>query len=848
MPAGLSAAKELDMESGKFVAALLALSVVALRPLAANAQSAFYGIGDLPDSSQCVTYTPAVTAGSYTINGSFTITAMDASGHVTVEPPVPQSYSQAINDPIGVAASIGLNATAMSQACNGVFAAASATQDVPAPAQGASGIAYAIHSTAALASNGMLTITQHGTSTTCVPWVPGGTCNSFSADLLITTTYNVTTGAYSISLVSSYDDTSTDGVNNYATTYSGSGMASGSYVVTQSGQASAIYSEVRDATKVGGVIIAVGNSARNPGSTASDTGVLWTSTGGLVALPAVVANDTNTEFVSGRAMTRDGRVIAGSAHNSATGRDRVAVLVTNNGTTNTVLGLLPGGTIQSAANAVSEDGSVAYGFSRYDSAGPFQAFRWTSVGGIVPLGFLSSGDVASLPAARGVSSDGSLMVGTSSISAPATPFGSGNRAFRYVAGTGMTALPLLSGGVGNQALAVTPDGNVALGAGDSTAFPNGELVRWTASPALTESLGSPDPALSPNNLGGITADGQVAVDTFNNATITSGYLRNAHGWFELSTVLADAGIGLTGWSLDAVLGVSPDGTLVFGAGQHNGNVEGWVAEVPANYLRDYGLVIAPFVLTAPVASAVVRPGQLVSVSWTGGDPAGTVNLSLIDNDANTVVQTVGDLANIGTYDWTFSTSLPYGGPCGRGYRFYVEKPDKTQWAYGDVFTVSCADTTPPVITPTVTGLLGDSGWYRSTVSIAWQVNDPESAISSSQGCGSSTVANDTLGTTFTCTATSAGGTSTASVTIKRDTIAPLALVLSPFNGLTYNRNQRVNAIYFCLDIPSGIAQCIGTVPSGSRIDTSSAGTKSFTVNARDQAGNTRTATVQYRVR
>jgi hypothetical protein len=35
---------------------------------------------------------------------------------------------------------------------------------------------------------------------------------------------------------------------------------------------------------------------------------------------------------------------------------------------------------------------------------------------------------------------------------------------------------------------------------------------------------------------------------------------------------------------------------------------------------------------------------------------------------------------------------------------------------------------------------------------------------------------------------------------------------------------------------------------GQRIDTATKGNKSFTVNARDRAGNTRTITVPYRVR
>jgi hypothetical protein len=171
-------------------------------------------------------------------------------------------------------------------------------------------------------------------------------------------------------------------------------------------------------------------------------------------------------------------------------------------------------------------------------------------------------------------------------------------------------------------------------------------------------------------------------------------------------------------------------------------------------------------------------------------------------------------------------------------------------SYGVFLASPGADSTPPVITPVVTGTLGDNGWYRSDVSVAWQVTEPDpgSTISSTQGCGTSTVTSDTNGITFTCTATSNGGTNTASVTIKRDTVPPSVLVVRPANGATYNRNYRVTASYRCSDSRSGIAQCTGTGPNGSPIDTSSTGTKSFTVNAQDQAGNTRTVTVRYRVR
>jgi Concanavalin A-like lectin/glucanases superfamily len=82
------------------------------------------------------------------------------------------------------------------------------------------------------------------------------------------------------------------------------------------------------------------------------------------------------------------------------------------------------------------------------------------------------------------------------------------------------------------------------------------------------------------------------------------------------------------------------------------------------------------------------------------------------------------------------------------------------------------DSTPPVIVPTVTGTLGNNGWYINDVDIIWSVTDPETSPSAS-GCSASSVATDTVGITFTCSATSIGGTSTESVTIKRDAIAPV---------------------------------------------------------------------------
>jgi hypothetical protein len=72
--------------------------------------------------------------------------------------------------------------------------------------------------------------------------------------------------------------------------------------------------------------------------------------------------------------------------------------------------------------------------------------------------------------------------------------------------------------------------------------------------------------------------------------------------------------------------------------------------------------------------------------------------------------------------------------------------------------------------------------------------------------------------------------------IKVDSVAPAISVTSPA-ATTYTRNQTVLAEYQCADATSGVASCAGSVANGAAIDTSTAGTKTFVVNATDVAGN-----------
>jgi alpha-tubulin suppressor-like RCC1 family protein len=155
------------------------------------------------------------------------------------------------------------------------------------------------------------------------------------------------------------------------------------------------------------------------------------------------------------------------------------------------------------------------------------------------------------------------------------------------------------------------------------------------------------------------------------------------------------------------------------------------------------------------------------------------------------------------------------------------------------------DTTPPVITPVITGTLGTNGWYRSDVTVTWSVSDPESTATPGSGCTTTTITTDTTGTTLSCTATSLGGTATQSVTITRDTTPPTITVTAPGSAATYALGQVVSAAFVCNDAVAGISGCTGTAAAGQPIDTATAGAKTFTVTATDQAGNSASETVSY---
>jgi hypothetical protein len=93
------------------------------------------------------------------------------------------------------------------------------------------------------------------------------------------------------------------------------------------------------------------------------------------------------------------------------------------------------------------------------------------------------------------------------------------------------------------------------------------------------------------------------------------------------------------------------------------------------------------------------------------------------------------------------------------------------------------DSTPPNITFTVTPPANANGWNNTSVTVDWTVSDPETGISSTSGCGATTLTTETAGTTLTCSATNGAGLSNSqSVTVQIDITTPVTTITSAVDG------------------------------------------------------------------
>ena len=207
----------------------------------------------------------------------------------------------------------------------------------------------------------------------------------------------------------------------------------------------------------------------------------------------------------------------------------------------------------SEAQYVSSDGSVVVGDSDAEDGNRY-AYRWTQAGGMVSLGALAAGGNS---LSYGISADGSVVIGFSDN-------GDGNQhAFRWTASQGMMNLGVLPGGRYSQATAVSDDGKVVVGIsemGDGNVY----AFRWTQEKGM-QILGTLEGALGLLPID-ISADGSVVI-----GNTTDGFNNSAFRWTASEGIKSLGKI--TNELYSSVQGISSDGSVVVGdAADTDGNV------------------------------------------------------------------------------------------------------------------------------------------------------------------------------------------------------------------------------------------------------------------------------------
>lgn len=512
-------------------------------------------------------------------------------------------------------------------------------------------------------------------------------------------------------------------------------------------------SAVRDATRVGSMIYAVGASAQNNqvlctgpnvpagcvGAYGQDTPVLWsfdttTSTGTLMALPAIVNNTVNGNGVVANAITPNGDYIASQArianNNGQTAAVRVTRALLPFPSTNLDLRGAPyNATAPSGAAAISNDGSVLWG---NNNAGRAQRYDTVNAAGNVTIPLLRGTDNRNNILAHNSSANGNVGAGIS--------FNSANpglsQAFRYnwnpANNTGsLFGVPFSpNGGTWNRAVDLSASGQFTLLTGDSSAAPLGQLMIHNAATGSLTELGSPMSAWRTSGFAGMTDDASVvAASFFSNIGSNPGlgYIHNAHGWFQVNGILRRAGIDLRsqGWDVQESLnitGLSGDGTLLFGTMPHNGTFEGFVMEFPAGYLANYDITAVPVADTSIVGA------------WTQpGDPNGGALVFMKDGTyfviSNNVPanQTGTNGFERGFYTWNSATGViqldtlvDTNGDAGIGSD--NDRAGITVSVVGDTLTA----TVSPTDITTLVRLPNDLASFTG----AWVAGDPTSADSS----------------------------------------------------------------------------------------------------------------------
>jgi probable HAF family extracellular repeat protein len=520
----------------------------------------------------------------------------------------------------------------------------------------------------------------------------------------------------------------------------------------------------------------------------------------------------------------------------------------------TDLGTL-GGT-RSAALAVNANGQIVGYANTADETN--HAFSWTQAGGMVDLGTLGG----TYSFANAVNANGQV-VGWANTTGDAEM-----HAFSWTQAGGMVDLGTF-GGINSEATAVNANGQV-VGWALTTGSYASHAFSWTQAGGMVD-LGT---------LGGISstaiavnANGQVV-----GWASTTGDTEHAFSWTQAGGMVD---LGTLGGTYCHATAVDDNGQVV-GACTLSGDVVlhgfSWTQ---AGGMVDLGTLGG----THSEAAAVNANGQIVGISNPAGDwhfhafswtqAGGMVDLGTLGGPGSNVLAVTANGQVVGysdttpsgavmhAFSWTPAGGMVDLGTLGGDISFGIAVNANGQ-VVGQAYTadnqghaVLWKPAEPDLAPPNVACASADGVWHAVDVAVPCTAEDSDSGLADSADAAFSLATNVSPGTETAsastesrsvCDATSNCAPAGPIADNMVDKKAPGIVITRPANMAVYQLNEPLTAAYTCSDGGSGVSSCAANVANGSPVDTSTLGSKSFTVTAADAVGNTSSYTVTYDVR